>query len=384
VKIPLGREPAATPAERHVRRELECEPPQLPGLAPDRMRRWRHSATWQPPETEVLSRHRAIGGGHWIVTNRRQSPDGYRLEFDLGVVQRHEQPGTLQLVARGDGFVLTDGAQAPADGERALGHVEQAAFPMMDVLELRRVTATGQLILVAGPADPMLANTEPVERLGYIEGFPVHPRELVVRPPWNLTRLIRTTDRARWRHVYATAAFDAAVPGDEASVALGSLFTGPGPGLASVWRGADGRVTSDVHVPWQDTPGHVARTAPKWVAAPLAWSRRPSGWALRATASRARRFAAATAKRTGPAQEPAVLGFIRTSPAPGCSPLYSALHPVLEDQFVTRSTLEAKDMGYWIEGILGYVGDLGADRRRGPREILWGSRFGADRRYVED
>jgi hypothetical protein len=149
-----------------------------------------------------------------------------------------------------------------------------------------------------------------------------------------------------------------------------------------LWRDADGRVTSDVHTPWKVTPGHVAVTVPKWVAAPLGWSRPPAGWALRAAVSRARHLATRTSEE--PAGPPEALGYLRSAPAAGCSPLFSALHPVLPDQYLTRSTLEAKDMGYWIEGILGYVADIGAARGPGPQEVLWGSRFGKRRRYVED
>ena len=161
------------------------------------------------------------------------------------------------------------------------------------------------------------------------------------------------------------------------------MWTRPAPGFVQIWRDADGRITSDMHTPWADTPGHPARTVPRWVAAPLVWSRRPRPWALRAAASRARHVAAEAGNRTAPGPGARALGYVRASPAPGYSPLYSARHPVLADQFVTRSVLEAKDMGYWIEGLLGHVGDLGAARHRGPREILWGSRFGRERRYAE-
>ena len=40
-------------------------------------------------------------------------------------------------------------------------------------------------------------------------------------------------------------------------------------------------------------------------------------------------------------------------------------------------------MGYRVEGVLGHIADIGAARAPGPREVLWGSRFGKSRRYVE-
>ena len=69
----------------------------------------------------------------------------------------------------------------------------------------------------------------------------------------------------------------------------------------------------------------------------------------------------------------------------GWAPLYAAHHPALPDQFVTRSTLEATDLGFVIDGILGHVllrlGQVGG--LPAPNEILWGSRFGHARRYTE-
>jgi hypothetical protein len=385
VRVPLDRPPATDRAEAVTRRAVAWDPPALPGLAPGTVRRWRGQATWQPPETAVLARHRSREREHWIVTNRREPPEGYELEFDIGLIQQHEQPGTRLLVERDGAYALVDAGTPPEDGARALGHVEQAAFPMMDALELRRVTATGQLVPVAGSADPLRAASEFVAVLGFIEGYPIQPRALVERPlpPWNLTRLVRTSDAERWRHAYDTVDWDADVDA-AGGLALGSVWTQPGPGLVALWRDPGGRITSDAHTPWQATPGHVAVTGSKWVAAPLAWSGRPRLSALRAAASRARHLAADAAGRNAAGPEPKALGYLRAENTIGCTPLFSALHPAIGDQFLTRSTLEAKDMGYWIEGVLGYIADIGAARVRGPRTILWGSRFGVHRRYVED
>ncbi len=385
VRMPLGIAPAQAPAEALVRRSLAWQPPALPGLTPGTVRRWKGTATWQPPESVVLSRHRAVDRPHWIVTNRRDPPDGYVLEFDLGLVQQHEQPGTRRLVSAPGGFALRDAVDPLEPGARPLGHVEQSPFPMMDLLELRRMPATGQAVLVAGPEDPLYELADPVAVLGYLESFPIQPRRLVRKPlpPWSLTLLVRTTEHANWRHVYDSAEFGARDAGDPSTLALGSIWTHPAPGFVQLRRDAAGRITSDIHTPSADAPGHPAGTVPRWVAAPLRWSGRPRPWALRAAASRARHVAAEAARRTAPGPGARALGFIRASSAPGYSPLYSARHPVLADQFVTRSALEARDMGYRIEGLLGHIGDLGAERHRGPREILWSSRFGRERRYVE-
>ncbi|MEJ7893293.1 MAG: hypothetical protein WKF94_11705 [Solirubrobacteraceae bacterium] len=52
---------------------------------------------------------------------------------------------------------------------------------------------------------------------------------------------------------------------------------------------------------------------------------------------------------------------------------------------MTRSELEATDLGYVVDGILGYV-LLRLGQHYGlpaPPEIPWGSRFGQRRRYAE-
>jgi hypothetical protein len=85
------------------------------------------------------------------------------------------------------------------------------------------------------------------------------------------------------------------------------------------------------------------------------------------------------------ALEGEILGYLKRDPATGWSGLFSAVHPALGDQYVTRSELEAIDMGYAIEGILGYVIDRFANRGRDVplAEVKWASHFGQRRRYVE-
>src|SRR4051794_39612240 len=94
MRIRLGYAAATSRREEFVRRAVAWEPPALPGLEKPTVRRWAHIPTWMPPETEVLARHRAIEGSHRIMSNRRDSPPGYELEFDLGVVHRFALPGT--------------------------------------------------------------------------------------------------------------------------------------------------------------------------------------------------------------------------------------------------------------------------------------------------
>jgi hypothetical protein len=80
-----------------------------------------------------------------------------------------------------------------------------------------------------------------------------------------------------------------------------------------------------------------------------------------------------------------IVGYLKRSPAVDWSPLYSAIHPALGDQYITRSKIEATDLGYQVEGLLGYALDRPADQpaEMFQKEIKWGSRFGQRRRYIE-
>ena len=54
------------------------------------------------------------------------------------------------------------------------------------------------------------------------------------------------------------------------------------------------------------------------------------------------------------------------------------------DRFLTRSALEATDLGYRVEGVAGHVEDSLADRGPVPGpDIPWASRFGRGARYAE-
>ncbi len=67
----------------------------------------------------------------------------------------------------------------------------------------------------------------------------------------------------------------------------------------------------------------------------------------------------------------------------GCSVGSPATHPATGDQLVTRSEWEASDLGYEVDGVLGYAYDPPVDlgeRTGGPAEIPWGSRLGRVRR----
>lgn len=380
VRLDLRREPARDRGEALMRRALKWEPPRLPELTPGTVRRWAGAAAWIPPEAHPLCRHRAIDEERWVVTTERQPPVDHVLEFDLGVVHRFALPGTKRLVEHDGTFSLTEDQNEFDDDRRGLGYVEQAPLPMLDVLEVRRMPSTGQHVLVAGPDDPLGEVAEPVATLGWIEPFPIRPHKATThKGPWGVVPLRRYTDRSNWRHRYRSGG-GAEEPD---SVGLGSLLPEPSEALTPLRLRSDGRLETDLVAP--STPSTDPRTAARWVAAPLTWSGgRPPSWAGRATASRARRLI--YSRTQGQAAEGAtVLGWLRRFPATGFSPLFSATHPVTGDQFVTRSEIEACDLGYRIDGTLGFILDVGADRAMAdqPKEILWGSRFGRQRRYLE-
>src|SRR5581483_823688 len=107
------------------------------------------------------------------------------------------------------------------------------------------------------------------------------------------------------------------------------------------------------------------RALARWSLAPLGWTEgQPRAWAARAALGRGRALASrqARVRGIGARSGGATIGYLRREPAPGWSPLYCARHPALADQYVTRSELEAADLGYEIEGVLGYAIDRLAAR----------------------
>ena len=380
MRVQLGWTEPSDAAQALVQRSLRWETPALPGLAEVSIRRWRGLSTWMPPETVSLCRHRAVDAPRWLVSNSRTPPAGYLLEWDLGCIHRHAAPGTGRLVGDDGGFRVEDERKPAAAHTISLGFVEHAPLPMLDALLVHRVPATGQLVLVAGAEDPLAATTETVEHLGWIESFPIQPRR--VAPPeglWGVRRLLRVADTARWRHAYAADS----PPHADGVVALGTLLDRPAAGFAELRLEPDGLVSRagvDLGCARRD-PVRALR----WASAPLRWPVAHRRWTARAAASRLRYLAASA--RNGSVHYGAgeILGWLRAAPAPGFSPLFDARHPALGDQFLTRSELEALDLGYRVRGVIGYIGDAGADRQthQQPHEILWGSRFGRDRRYVE-
>jgi hypothetical protein len=384
VNLELGYIPAATDSDRHIQHMGAWEAPRLPGLDHTSMRRWAGSPTWVPPESQLLVRHRSLEGGRRVVTNDRNPPRGFVIEFDLGLLHRFAQPGTRRLIASEKGYLCTQFDGVLDDGFKGLGYVEEAPFPMLDILELRRDPVNEEEILVAGVEDPLYDTAIPISSLGFIESYPINPRDAPHdQIDWGVTTLLRSADPVHWRHHYHVGQERASQ-----SVALGGLWVRPSKNLTALYLSSNGRLTSDL-VPKMSASGLRLRAKLRWAAAPLNWPEgRPRSWAARAAANRARMLIVSGTQDDLPSSFPhkeVLFGYLQRELSPGWSPLFSATHPALGDQYVTRSEIEATDMGYEIDGVLGYVLDRWADRSRDvlPPEIKWASRFGQHRRYIE-
>jgi hypothetical protein len=142
----------------------------------------------------------------------------------------------------------------------------------------------------------------------------------------------------------------------------------------------DGRVQTPL-LPVESRRDPLA--AAKWAAAPLRWDDVPAQ--ERRLAARVRSGYLAGRHRPSSPQPASsgLLGHLRVETADGWVALYRATHPVTGDHFVTRFELEAADLGYRVDGLLGYASALGATRGRGPETIHWASRAGRGRRYED-
>jgi hypothetical protein len=70
-------------------------------------------------------------------------------------------------------------------------------------------------------------------------------------------------------------------------------------------------------------------------------------------------------------EEGVTLGYLPRQHMPGCSTLYSTIHPVTGDQLVTRAPQEATDAGYVMDGILGAIFDPPGNAAAPPEEMPW-------------
>ncbi|HSR93482.1 MAG TPA: glycosyltransferase family A protein, partial [Solirubrobacterales bacterium] len=353
VQLDLNDREAGDKPRAAMRGMVFHQAPRLPELTPGTVRRWEELDGWIPSGTQPLCRHVDFNEIGRIVSNDREPPPGYRHEFDLGALQMFAAPGTRRLIYADNSFELSDDQNELEDGRDSLGYVGEEPLPLLVQLELRWLPETDRHVLVAGPEDPLLDVTEPVAALGWIEPFPILPRdEARHHGPWGVTGLWRHADRGGWRHLYRGGG---PVDGPDA-VMLGSLYPDPGEGLVELRLRADGRLAGG-----ETQPGRASRD-PRKIGGWVAGSADPGG-RIRAPAGAQRRLRHLTrnfGSRKLADGDGATLGWLRREDAPGCSALFSTTHPVTGDQLVTRFAQSAMDLGYLVDGVLGYILVAGA------------------------
>jgi glycosyltransferase involved in cell wall biosynthesis len=374
----LLTQPPARRGEAAEREARVAADPLLPAMPPG-LAAWPLTYHWRPPGSRPLCRHRSGDGRDWIVTNERQPPPGFKLEYDLGSINGFPFQGTLPLCTIEGEYELADQGR-DIDDTSCLGYLEQAPLPLLDPLFVGTERTTGRTVLISGEADPLRYEIDDERLLGWIESFPAQPR----LPPhadlgWRLVALVRAVDLGARRHRYGLGALAAG----ELAVELGALYAAPPPEAVPVWMTAGGLIRTDSYLPRRARPG--AATALRWTLAPASWRGfSTAGARARAVAGRAARLPRHVARTRGgaatPEGEPA--GYLSRTPRAHSAPLYSALHPVTGDQLLTREGEEAVDMGYSEPVLLGHLALVAPlTGRLDPIRVgvPWASRFGLGR-----
>jgi glycosyltransferase involved in cell wall biosynthesis len=376
LRLPLAR----TGAQRHEREERMRRPAALPSLRGDTVRRWQLSASWMPPETLPLVRHRRDGSEERIVTNDRTPPAGYSVEFDLGCVHRFQPPGCAELRASGpEGY-----AALPDEDEGApvlRGERDADCLGFIDPLQIGFHPPSGRWTLVCGANDPLHGAVEQARTLGYVEAFPNHPRPgPIPHRPYGLVTLVRTVDRVARKHRYGVGP----TPPGAVSLALGLLHTEPQAGSIPLWLAGDVVMTEASSA----RPTATAAGMLRWAAAPVTWRDvGPLAPRVRAAARRALDagvFVGRRARRASVTSLGVPIGYLWPTPAPQRAPIYMAIHPVTGDQLLSRWPMEITDMGYRAPQLLGWASvDSSVPDLFAPKtvDVPWASRFGRRVRY---
>lgn len=343
-------------SEAAMRHLIVHQTPRLPALGPETVRRWKQPEPWTPPQTQLLYRFIDPKTQFRTVLPDEHPPPGYLLERILGSTHLVSLPDTKRLVHANHSFGVTDRQGELVEGEYAMGYVEQEPLILMEPLELRRVSSTGQETLVAGGHDPLAHGSEPIETLGWIEACPILPRgsDIFHTGPWAVVSLRRQADARSRRHSYAVGAVGESLTG----VDLGGLRRYPGPEMVALRLRPDGRLDSELCAPGRASrnPRKIAR----WAFEPLRTGRAHGG-GVGEMASRVGHLTLRYRDRRLVGEGGEILGYLRRENVSGCSTLYSTVHPVTGDQLVTRFPEEATDAGYVMDGILGAIFDPPSD-----------------------
>lgn len=351
-EIDINLPDCADDSEAAMRHMVVHQTPRLPERTPGTVRRWKRSESWTPPQTQLLYRFVDPNTHLRAVLPDKHPPPGYVLDRILGSTHLLPLPGTRRLVHASHSFKVIDQQGELAEGEHDMGYLEQEPLVLMERLELRRIASTGQETLVAGEKDPLIHTSESLGTLGWVEACPILPRadDILHTGPWAVVSLRRQVDARARGHDYVVGSVGEELEGVE----LGSLRRYPGPEMIPLRLRPDGRLESELCVPGRASrdPRKIAR----WIARP---PRVDPGWEGRARGaiSRARHLALHHRARRLSENGGEILGYLLRQNVPGCSTLYSTIHPVTGDQLVTRFPQEALDAGYLMDGILGAIFD---------------------------
>jgi hypothetical protein len=128
-----------------------------------------------PPETVCLVRHREFGGEQRVVTNDRDPPPGFSIEFDLGSIQHFAPPGTVRLVCRDGRYQTVPRGTARDRGDAVLGYLEEVPLPLFVGVHSITMPDGSQTLALGSARDPLHGLVGSGTFMGFIEAFPNEP-----------------------------------------------------------------------------------------------------------------------------------------------------------------------------------------------------------------
>lgn len=313
--------------------------------------------TWTPPRSRLLVRYRRPDGSHLVTSG--EAPPGCEREHVLGAVRDRGYVGTVEVV-----------------GDSELGYLEAAPLPGLDSVAFATIRASGEVVAISLPEDPLLGEVEIGEHLGFLDPQPLRPRETPnAAHNLGLLGLAKALDAGARRHRYEIGA----LPPGELVGELGSVAASDVGGSIPVWI-VDGRLVTG------GDPGGGVRPRPavaaRWATEPLHWGDlAPIGDRTKVAARRgvigAKRLRRPLPPPPAPDRDPD--GWLFAHDRPGMSPLFAAEHPVTGDQLLSRHPETAIRLGYGEPARLGFLRatpNLCADLEERGLPTPWARRFG--------
>jgi glycosyltransferase involved in cell wall biosynthesis len=352
--------------------------PLLPGAGNYSVPRWEMTPTWVAPLSAIAIRYRERIGERRLISPG-DPPEFFDLEHFVGGLRSTGVQGTKKLISIDGTFKALPRAEWRDVPDRAvaLGYLEEASLPGLDPIALAAHRVTGQHVLVNLPDDPILHTVDVIEHLGFVDPFPLRPRHVESeRARIGLIGLVETVDPAARRHRYGIGE----TPAGEVVLELGGLAESSLQGQIPVWI-LDGFLVTGRYRPPRRRPG--ASAVLRWSAEPIAgWGDLGSA-ATRLKVMASRSVESARSRRSlngiapGPQGDPH--GWLFESARPGMLPLYASHHPVNGDQLLTRSQVDAAELGYGDTQLLGFMAPtavLTGKLDRHATSIPWARRAG--------